>query len=105
MIIFIFYGFHSARHEGAKLEAWWPDPIDVGATWEDWRWHESSRWSRRQGNRVDLSGFTGELQLKGDLTRWAGLLAALDWTGVGRGGSCGRGAVKVDWSSQDRSFP
>ena len=81
-----------ARAVGVRVDRWWPSPDAVAGEWSDPVWVAGSRWSQRQGARVDLSGWTGTLRL--DPTGVEDLLAAAVVLGVGRGTSAGMGRLR-----------
>jgi hypothetical protein len=58
--------------------------------WRDWQ-----RYSNRQGTKMSLGGFVGELQLKGDLTPFASLLRAAEVLHVGKGATFGLGKIEI----------
>lgn len=59
-------------------------------TWRDW-----DRYSNRQGRKMTLGGFVGEMTLRGELEPFGPLLRAAEILHVGKGATFGLGKVQV----------
>jgi len=62
---------------------------------EQLNWEEMSRYSKRQGNRMPLEGFTGRAVYEGDITPFHEILRSAEFINIGKNSSFGFGAVKV----------
>jgi hypothetical protein len=62
----------------------------TGLRWRDWQ-----RYSNRQGSKMSLGGFVGELELEGDLAPFAPLLRAAEILHVGKGATFGLGRMEI----------
>lgn len=85
------------RSLGLVLLRDWPDPSQVRGRWREARFHQRQRYSSRQGQPVDLSGWTGTLELGESVAPFADLLAAAEVLHIGRGTSAGGGRVTAAW--------
>ncbi len=86
-----------ARMLDLEINRWWPEPHTVSGRWE-WRdFRRQSRWSSRQGSRVDLSGWTGIAFLDETVADFADLLASAEYLHIGAKTSTGLGRVLVDF--------
>jgi hypothetical protein len=65
--------------------------MEDGLLWRDWR-----RYSSRQQQGMVLGGVVGEAALRGDLAPFAGLLAAGQWTHLGKNASFGLGGYRLE---------
>lgn len=86
-----------AREQRVALDRWWPDPRAQSGRWLEAEWVSGARFSQRQHARVDLSGWTGRLELGPEVALFADALAAAEVLGLGKATSCGRGQVRVVW--------
>ena len=84
-----------ARALGVTLGERWPDPETVPAEWIDLEFVSHGRYSRRQGERIDLSGWRGSAWFGPEIEPFIDLLAALEVLQVGRHTSAGIGCVSV----------
>jgi len=64
---------------------------------ENLKWQQLSRYSKRQGNRMPLEGFTGTAVFEGDLTPFHELLKFSEYINIGKNSSFGFGAVNVQF--------
>ena len=80
---------------GRPLQRWW-DASTVSGHWHGER-EEASRWSQRQGERVDLSGYTGVLRVGPGVHEFVDLLGAAEVLGTGKNTTTGCGRVGVRW--------
>jgi CRISPR-associated endoribonuclease Cas6 len=62
---------------------------------ENLKWQQVSRYSKRQGNRMSLEGFTGTAVFQGDMTPFHDLLQSAEYINIGKNSSFGFGAVNV----------
>ncbi len=76
----------AARAETLRLEG--------ELLWRDWR-----RYSSRQQQTMILGGVIGAVSLRGDLAPFAGLLAAGQWTHLGKNASFGLGRYRLEPAS------
>ncbi len=86
-----------ARRQGISILHRWPPFHSVRGIWEDLQLERVSRFSSRQGERVNLDGWTGTIHLQGDLEPWAELLEAAQLLHLGRKTSFGLGRISLDW--------
>ncbi len=70
------------------------DSVQISAA--DLRWQDCKRWSQRQQTSMTLGGVVGRIDLEGDLTPFASLLAAAEVVHVGKGATFGLGKVAVE---------
>ena len=63
----------------------------------DLKWQQISRYSKRQGNRMVLEGFTGTAVFEGDMEPFYELLKIAEFMNIGKNSSFGFGAVKVSF--------
>lgn len=68
---------------------------DLHTTRSDLTWRELERYSSRQGGKVPLSGFVGEMELEGDLGAFLPLLRTAEVVHVGKGTAFGLGRLEV----------
>jgi hypothetical protein len=61
----------------------------------DLRWHDWQRYSNRQGRKMSLGGFVGELELEGDLAPFAHLLCTAEIVHIGKGATFGLGKIAI----------
>ncbi len=61
----------------------------------DLRWQDWQRYSNRQGTKMKLGGFVGEVELAGELEPFAPLLRTAEVVHVGKGATFGLGKVEV----------
>jgi CRISPR-associated endoribonuclease Cas6 len=61
----------------------------------DLRWHDWQRYSNRQGRKMSLGGFVGEIELEGDLAPFAHLLRTAEIVHVGKGATFGLGKIAI----------
>jgi len=94
-----------ARLAGAKIDRWWPEPGAVQGAWVDRRFEKASRWSQRQGDRIDLSGWQGTLALGAEAHAFTDLLVALEVLQIGHGTSAGMGAIRLRRVREDAAAP
>jgi hypothetical protein len=66
----------------------------VAAT--DLRWRSWDRYSNRQGRKIEMGGFTGTMELEGDLAPFAPLLRSAEVLHVGKGATFGLGKVELN---------
>ncbi|MCP5118396.1 MAG: CRISPR system precrRNA processing endoribonuclease RAMP protein Cas6 [bacterium] len=59
-------------------------------------WRDIARRSSRTGHVHPIGGFVGEAEYEGRLTEFLPILAAAQWTGVGRHTVWGKGVVEVE---------
>ncbi|HEY6323162.1 MAG TPA: CRISPR system precrRNA processing endoribonuclease RAMP protein Cas6 [Thermoanaerobaculia bacterium] len=59
------------------------------------RWRDWQRWSNRQGCKMNLGGFVGEMEIEGDLAPFAALLRAAEVLHVGKGATFGLGRMEI----------
>lgn len=69
------------------------DAIEITAS--DLAWHDWERYSQRQGRKVEMGGLVGTVELAGDLSPFAALLAAARVVHLGKGCTLGLGWVEV----------
>ncbi|MGH2610448.1 MAG: CRISPR system precrRNA processing endoribonuclease RAMP protein Cas6, partial [Tepidiformaceae bacterium] len=60
------------------------------------QWQEWGRYSARQGQRVPMGGFVGEVTYEGDLARLWPWLALGGWVHVGKGSAFGLGRYQIE---------
>lgn len=77
--------FRRLAEQAAAIE------LDGELRWRDWR-----RYSSRQQQGMVLGGVIGAVTLRGDLTPFAGLLAAGQWTHLGKNASFGLGRYRLE---------
>jgi hypothetical protein len=58
-------------------------------------WHDWERYSNRQGRKMTLGGFTGEMEIAGDLEPFAPLLRTAEILHVGKGATFGLGRIEI----------
>ncbi|NIA10440.1 MAG: CRISPR system precrRNA processing endoribonuclease RAMP protein Cas6, partial [Nitrospiraceae bacterium] len=58
-------------------------------------WHDWERWSNRQGTRMKLGGFMGEVTYKGDLRPFWPYIRLGEYVHVGKGSSFGLGRYRI----------
>lgn len=61
----------------------------------DLRWRSWERYSNRQGRKIEMGGFIGDVELEGDLAPFAPLLRSAEVLHVGKGATFGLGRVLV----------
>ena len=66
----------------------------VRVTATDLHWRDWQRYSNRQGTKMSLGGFVGEMEIAGDLAPFAPLLRAAEVLHVGKGATSGLGKVE-----------
>ena len=77
--------FRRLAEQAAAIE------LDGELRWRDWR-----RYSSRQQQGMVLGGVIGAVTLRGDLAPFAGLLAAGQWTHLGKNASFGLGRYRLE---------
>jgi len=80
--------FRRLAEQAATIE------LDGELLWRDWR-----RYSNRQRQTMILGGVIGEVTLRGDLAPFSGLLAAGQWTHLGKSASFGLGRYRLEPAS------
>ncbi len=60
-------------------------------SWRDWE-----RYSNRQGRKMTLGGFVGEMEIEGDLEPFAPLLRTAEILHVGKGATFGLGRMEIE---------
>ena len=68
---------------------------DVRITAADLAWHDWERYSNRQGRKMTLGGFVGEMEIAGDLEPFAPLLRTAEILHVGKGATFGLGRIEI----------
>jgi hypothetical protein len=58
-------------------------------------WHDWERYSNRQGRKMTLGGFVGEMEIEGDLEPLAPLLRTAEILHVGKGATFGLGRIEI----------
>ncbi|MCB9797047.1 MAG: CRISPR system precrRNA processing endoribonuclease RAMP protein Cas6 [Alphaproteobacteria bacterium] len=86
-----------ARAQDIELQRWWPDPGALTGRWLGPVWRERVRYSKRQSHEVQLSGWTGTLEVGPAVAPFVDLLAAAAVLGVGKGTTAGAGRLEVEW--------
>jgi hypothetical protein len=84
-----------ASAQGVYVSRRWPDYDLARGEWVEARFVRGTRWSQRQGQHQDLSGWVGQIHLQ-DPEPWLDVLLAAEVLGLGRGTSAGLGSVQVD---------
>ncbi|HVG08163.1 MAG TPA: CRISPR system precrRNA processing endoribonuclease RAMP protein Cas6 [Thermoanaerobaculia bacterium] len=82
---------------GAEID-WCLRPLlerKVKVAFSDLRWQELQRYSNRQQANISLGGFTGTMELEGDLAPFGPLLRNVEVLHFGKGATFGLGRVKV----------
>jgi hypothetical protein len=59
------------------------------------RWRDWERYSNRQGRKMTLGGFVGEMEVEGDLRPFAALLKTAELLHVGKGATFGLGRIEL----------
>jgi CRISPR/Cas system endoribonuclease Cas6 (RAMP superfamily) len=67
----------------------------VDTAQESLRWEKLQRNSSRQGRKLDISGFLGEIEYVGELSEFYPLLMLGELVGVGKGAAFGLGGYEV----------
>ncbi len=67
----------------------------VSVVESDLRWYDWERYSHRQGGRMKLGGFVGDISFEGEIKEFMPILTLGEWLHVGKGTSFGLGKYRV----------
>lgn len=86
-------------HCGEKWELEWKGLVqrakEISTVYSDLRWHDWERYSQRQGTRMKMGGFLGEIAFKGDLAEFMPFLKLGEYLHVGKGTVYGLGKYEM----------
>ncbi len=87
------------HHPGASLDWCFRPLLDLASgiriTARNLYWNDLERYSNRQERKVEIGGFTGQIDLEGDLEPFGPLLRTAEVLHIGKGATFGLGRVAV----------
>ena len=88
--------FHCGhRLDDSKFRALIDMAMEINTVKHGLYWHDWNRWSNRQGTRMKMGGFMGEITYEGDLEPFWPYIRLGEYVHVGKGSSFGLGRYEV----------
>ncbi len=94
--ISMLYYFHCGERWEVNFHEWLDRAAQVQVTAAKTRWWKRERYSRRQEQRVKLSGFVGQMAYTGALAKFLPLLLIGELVHIGKGTVFGNGRLRIE---------